>query len=71
MNLFWAEDNKEVMKYKKEVTECKDIQSEEVDRVLPSLKEQLDSQNNVNVLYGVIDSEYGISGLLGNKCLEL
>ena len=31
----------------------------------------MDSQNNANVLYGVIDSEYGISGLLGNKCLEL
>ena len=71
MNLFLADDNKEVLKYKKEVTECKDIQSEEVDRVLPNLKEQLDSQNNANVLYGVIDSEYGISGLLGNKCLEL
>ena len=71
MNLFLADDNKEVLKYKKEVTECKDIQSEEVDRVLPNLKEQLDSQNNANVLYGIIDSEYGISGLLGNKCLEL
>ena len=71
MNLFLADDNKEVLKYKKEVTECKDIQSEEVDRVLPNLKEQLDSQNNANVLYGVIDSKYGISGLLGNKCLEL
>ena len=71
MNLFLADDNKEVLEYKKEVTECKDIQSEEVDRVLPNLKAQLDSQNNVNVLYGVIDSECGISGLLGNKCLEL
>ena len=71
MNLFLADDNKEVLKYKKEVTECKDIQSEEVDRVLPNLKEQLDSQNNANVLYGIIDSEYGVSGLLGNKCLEL
>ena len=71
MKLFLADDNKEVLKYKKEITECKDIQSEEVDKVLPSLKEQLDLQNNANVLYGVIDSEYGISGLLGNKCLEL
>ena len=71
MNLFLADDNKEVLKYKKEVTECKDIQLEEVDKIMPNLTEQLDSQADKNVLCGIIDSEYGISGLLGNKCLEL
>ena len=71
MNLFLANDNNDVLKYKKEVTECKDIQLEEVDRIFPDLKKQLDSQKDNNVLYGIIDSKYGISGLLGNKCLEL
>lgn len=71
MNLFLADDNKEVLRYKKEVTKCKDIQTEEVDSILPDLKKQLDSQKDSNVLYGIIDSQYGISGLLGNKCLEL
>ena len=71
MNLFLADDNKEVLKYKKEVTACKDIQDEEVERILPDLKEQLDSQKSINVLYGIIKSEYGISGLLGNKCLGI
>lgn len=71
MKLFLANENKDILKYKKEVTICKDLQTEEVDRILPDLKDQLDLQKDVNVLYGIIDSEYGISGLLGNKCLEI
>ena len=70
MNLFLADDNKEVLKYKKELAACKDLQNEEVDRILPGLKEQFNSQKDLNILYGIISSEYGISGLLGNKCLE-
>ena len=70
MNLFLADDNKEVLKYKKELMACKDLQNEEVNKILPDLKKQFDSKKNSNILYGVISSEYGISGLLGNKCLE-
>ena len=70
MNLFLADDNKEVLKYKKVLTECKEIQDTETEKILPIVKKQFESQKDANVLYAIIDSEYGISGLIGNKCLE-
>lgn len=71
MNLFLADDNKEVLALKKQLEECKIIQNDELERLLPDVLKDLDSQSNMNVLYSFIETEYGISGLIGNKCLEI
>lgn len=70
MRLFLSDDNKEVLKLKKQLEECKEIQADELDKVLPNVYKEFDNQSDKNVLYTIIDTEYGISGLIGNKCLE-
>lgn len=71
MQLFLTDDNKEVLSYKKELTKCKDLQVEELERIIPDVQKVFDSQQDMNVLYTIIDSPYGISGLIGNKCLDI
>jgi len=71
LQMFLSDDNKEVLKCKKLLEECKDIQNEEVERLMPWIEKDFESQSDNNALYTVIESEYGISGLIGNKCLEI
>lgn len=71
MKMFLSDDNKEVLACKKLLEECREIQNEEVEKLMPSIEKDFKSQRNSNVLYTVIDSEYGISGLIGNRCLEV
>lgn len=71
LQMFLSDDNKEVLKCKKLLEECREIQNEEVERLMPIIEKDFESQNENNVLYTIIDSEYGISGLIGNKCLEV
>ena len=70
MQLFLSDENKEVLALKKQLEECKEIQANELERILPSVYEDFDSQNG-EVLYTFIDTEYGIGGVVGNKCLEI
>lgn len=70
MQLFLSDENKEVLALKKQLEECKEIQANELERILPSVYEDFDSQNG-EVLYTFIDTEYGIGGVIGNKCLEI
>lgn len=71
MQMFLSDDIKEVRAYKKELEECKNIQNEEVEEILPNVWEDFDKQGNSKVLYTVIDTDYGVAGLIGNKCLDL
>lgn len=70
MQLFLSDENKEVLALKKQLEECKEIQANELERILPSVYKDFDSQNG-EVLYTFIDTEYGIGGVIGNKCLEI
>ena len=70
MQLFLSDENKEVLALKKQLEECKEIQASELERILPNVYEDFDSQNG-EVLYTFIDTEYGIGGVIGNKCLEI
>lgn len=70
MNLFLSDENKEVLALKKQLEECKEIQANELERILPSVYEDFASQNG-EVLYTFIDTKYGIGGVIGNKCLEI
>lgn len=71
MQLFLSDDNKEVLSLKKQLEECKEIQAQELENILPSVYEDFDRQRDAKVLYTIIDTEYGISGVIGNKCLEI
>lgn len=71
MKLFLSDDNKEVLSLKKQLEECKEIQTQELENILPSVYEDFDKQRDAKVLYTIIDTEYGISGVIGNKCLEI
>ena len=71
MHMFLSDENKEVLALKKQLEECKQVQADELERILPSVYEDLNRQEDMKVLYTVIDTTYGISGLVGNKCLDL
>lgn len=70
MQLFLADDNKEVLKYRRILTKCKEEQNNEVGRLLPGVLEQCENQINNKMIATVIDTKYGIAGLIGNKLLE-
>lgn len=71
MSLFLSDENKEVLALKKQLEECKQIQAEELEKVLPFVYEDLNRQKDTKVLYAIIDSRYGISGLIGSKCVDI
>ena len=70
LDAFLADDNKQVLAYVKELKKCKELQNEEVERLLPSVIEQCEAQADKKMIVTLIDTPYGISGLLGNKLLE-
>lgn len=70
MQAFLADDNKQVLLFVKELKKCKDRQNEEVARLLPDVLKQCECQLEKKVISVIIDTEYGIAGLLGNKLLE-
>lgn len=67
---FMADENKEVLKYIKELKACKEDQNKEVDRLLPDVLEQCEKQLDKKIITVFIVTEYGVAGLLGNKLLE-
>ena len=67
---FLADENKTVLKYIKELKGCKEAQNEEVDRLLPDVIEQCEQQLHKKMITVLIDTPYGVAGLLGNKLLE-
>ena len=70
LDAFLADDNKQVLAYVKELKKCKELQNEEVSRLLPSVIKQCETQTDKKMIVTFIDTSYGISGLLGNKLLE-
>lgn len=70
MKAFLADDNKEVLKCVKELKKCKEFQNEEVERLMPEVIRQCEEQKEQKMIVVFIDTEYGISGLFGNKLLE-
>lgn len=67
---FFLETNtKELTSLKKQIEEYKVEQNEEKDILIESCREQMNKQTG-KVRYAFIDTEYGVSGLLGNTLLE-
>lgn len=69
MRAFMADDNKEVLRYVKELRKCKNKQNEEVNMLWPGIIAQADLQSENKVIAVLIESDTDIAGLLGNKLL--
>lgn len=70
MKAFIEDDNKTLLKYMRELKKCRVLQNEEVDRILPEAINSCEEQKDKKMIVVFIDTDYGISGLLGNKLLE-
>lgn len=70
MKAFIEDDNKTLLKYMRELKICRVLQKEEVDRILPEAINSCEEQKDKKMIVVFIDTDYGISGLLGNKLLE-
>lgn len=70
MKAFIEDDNKTLLKYMRELKKCREIQNEEVDRILPEAVKSCEDQIDKKMIVIFIETDYGISGLLGNKLLE-
>lgn len=70
MKAFIEDDNKTLLKYMRELKTCRVLQNEEVDRILPEAINSCEEQKDKKMIVVFIDTDYGISGLLGNKLLE-
>lgn len=71
MDLFLSEDVNYISKCLNILKSCKEKQTEEIKNLIPDLIEQAEKQKDNNVLFLVVDTESGISGLLATKILDL
>ena len=71
MDLFLSEDSDDISKYLDVLKSCKEKQTEEIKTLIPELIEQAEKQKDKNVLFLVVDTESGISGLLATKILDI
>lgn len=70
MKAFIEDDNKTLLKYMRELKKCKELQNAEVDKILPNAIQSCEEQKDKKMIVVFINTDYGISGLLGNKLLE-
>ena len=70
LNAFLEDDNKKLRGYIKQLKQCKEDQNEEVAQLMPMIAEQCEAQSDKKMITTFIDTDYGISGLIGNKLLE-
>lgn len=66
---FLETDNKKLLSYKKTIEACREEQNKEKERLLDSCREQMNKQTG-KCRYAYINTELGVSGLLGNTLVE-
>ena len=66
-----ADDNKDVLKHLKVLKGCKERQTEEIAELLPDLIEQAECQKDNKLLFCVVETDSGISGLLATKLCDM
>lgn len=71
LKMFLSDDHKEINTLKKTLEKCKEKQTEQLEQILPNVYKDFDKQVDSKVLYTIIDTEYGVSGLIGNKCVDV
>ena len=63
-------ENKKLLAMRKEIEAQKVIQDEEKKALLDIVREQLDSQTELDFGYAIINTKLGVSGLIGNTVLD-
>lgn len=66
-----ADDNRDVLKHLKVLKNCKERQTEEIAELLPDLMEQAENQKDNKLLFCVVETDSGISGLLATKLCDI
>lgn len=69
LKLFISEDEKEVAKTVKNLKSAKEEQNTIVSDLMPSIREQAKSQLDNKVMFFVVGTDAGISGLIANKLI--
>lgn len=69
LKLFISDDEKEVAKTVKNLKSAKEEQNIIVSDLMPSIREQAKSQLDNKVMFFVVDTDAGISGLIANKLI--
>lgn len=69
LNAFLSDDEKEMKKYVKLLSKCKDEQNAEIDKLYDDAIEQCERQKDNNAIYVIIETDLGIAGLLCNKLM--
>lgn len=70
MQLFLADDAKEITRLVNDLKSCKEYQNIEVTDLMPLLEEQAESQMDKKVMFFFVDTNAEVKGLIGNKLLE-
>ena len=71
LKVFISDDVEYIKSVIKEMKVIKDMQNEVVDNLMPTVLEQVDKYNDRKICSIVIKTEYGVSGLIANKIMEL
>lgn len=69
LKLFISDDEKEVAKTVKNLKSAKEEQNTIVSDLMPSIREQAKSQLDNKVMFFVVDTDAGVSGLIANKLI--
>lgn len=70
MNLFLAEDAKEITRLVNDLKACKEYQNLEIIDVMPELEKQAEAQMDKKVMFFFVETNAEVKGLLGNKLIE-
>ncbi len=66
-----ANDPDDLASYSRKLTRCKTEQDKAVDKLMPDVIKQCETQQDKKMLVAFVDSKYGINGLIGNKILSM
>lgn len=68
--MFITDDEQEMTDLYKELKKCRNIQNTEIDEIMDDILDQCEQQKDKSVLFIVVNTESGISGLVANKILN-
>lgn len=71
LRAFLTDDENEVKQLVKDMKEVKEQQNELVAQLMPELTEKAEQQLDRKMMIFIIDTEYGIAGLLANKLMDI
>lgn len=71
MKAFLSDDNLEVLSHMRVLKKCKEQQNIEIDAMMPDIQRQIDKQLDKKIIIIKIETENGLSGLIGNRILSV